>query len=273
MHRADQDISYMHGKDRGAFSHPGKERNATADAQRIQLKDLGLESAARKIVVFKEPGLFGTIQPLAHALQLSVETLTLSDETGSYRIPDELGDIEVLPTLGIAIVGSMDDADLAALTSSSGVAQVITDAVIGIPEELAQAQDGGDAVLSATPLQTLSPALARLGIGQTYGLRGDGVIVAIIDTGIDGNHPDFHGRFNPELDFKDFTATEFTTPTDDHGHGTHCAGIIGGPRAGNTGYGVAPGCRLVIGRALRRRGSFATGLLSGPGSGLAFMHM
>ena len=52
MHRADQDISYMHGKDRGAFSHPGKERNATADAQRIQLKDLGLESAARKIVVF-----------------------------------------------------------------------------------------------------------------------------------------------------------------------------------------------------------------------------
>ena len=55
--------------------------------------------------------------------------------------------------------------------------------------------------------------------------KGAGVGVAIIDSGIDGSLADFSGR---TTDFYDFTAGgRKTTPTDDYGHGTHVAGLIG----------------------------------------------
>ncbi len=66
------------------------------------------------------------------------------------------------------------------------------------------------------------------------------VIVAVIDTGIDANHPDL----KPNV-FKSATGgygydfvKNSPTPTDDHGHGTHVAGIVGAlanPKAGVSG--------------------------------------
>ncbi len=56
------------------------------------------------------------------------------------------------------------------------------------------------------------------------GYTGKGVTVALVDTGIDGTHPDLKGRIT---EFKDYVKGK-TTAYDDFGHGTHCAGIIGG---------------------------------------------
>jgi len=64
------------------------------------------------------------------------------------------------------------------------------------------------------------------------GFTGRGVPVAILDTGIDPGHPDFAGRIEAMVDFTDEGAR------DNHGHGTHVAGIVAG---GGTKYrGVAP---------------------------------
>lgn len=74
------------------------------------------------------------------------------------------------------------------------------------------------------------------------------VIVAVIDTGIDYNHPDLAANMwvNPNPTFGDVHGARFLSgngiptsgdPLDDHGHGTHVAGTIGA--VGNNGVGVA----------------------------------
>jgi subtilisin family serine protease len=59
------------------------------------------------------------------------------------------------------------------------------------------------------------------------------VTVAIIDTGVDLDHPEFSGRIVSGWDFVNNDAY----PDDDHWHGTHVAGIAGAQ--GNNGRGVA----------------------------------
>ena len=70
---------------------------------------------------------------------------------------------------------------------------------------------------------------------------GEGVKVAILDTGISLCHPDLEEAI---IDHKDFTGTFIE---DSIGHGTHCAGIVGG--RGNI-VGIAPKCQLMIGKVV-----------------------
>ncbi|NLV73315.1 MAG: S8 family peptidase [Chloroflexi bacterium] len=82
-------------------------------------------------------------------------------------------------------------------------------------------------------------------------LYGDGVRIAIVDTGIDQSHPDFQGRI---LNTHDITGE---TVQDGCGHGTHCAGIAAGSGAASKGKyrGVAPRASLLIAKVLRNDGS------------------
>lgn len=73
------------------------------------------------------------------------------------------------------------------------------------------------------------------------GNRGSGIIVAVLDTGIDSSHEDLQGKVIDSVNF-----SESGTVSDIHGHGTHIAGIIAA--ASNNGIGiagVAPDCTLL----------------------------
>jgi subtilisin family serine protease len=85
------------------------------------------------------------------------------------------------------------------------------------------------------------------------GLRGDGVKIAILDTGIDAHHADFAGRI------KAMTSFVGGDGSDDNGHGTHVAGIAAGSGAASNGRyrGVAPGADLYIAKVLDARGNGA----------------
>jgi subtilisin family serine protease len=80
---------------------------------------------------------------------------------------------------------------------------------------------------------------------DTSPFTGDGVVVSVLDTGIDPAHPAFAGV---TLVQKNFTAAG---PNDQHGHGTHCAGTIFGRDVNNRRIGVAPGVKkALIGKVL-----------------------
>jgi len=71
------------------------------------------------------------------------------------------------------------------------------------------------------------------------GLQGAGVHCYVLDTGIRTTHTDFGGRAIPTLEVlsdqpRECTGSDTSCALDNHGHGTHCAGTIGG-----ASYGVA----------------------------------
>ncbi len=70
------------------------------------------------------------------------------------------------------------------------------------------------------------------------------VLVGIIDTGIDGSHPDIAPNFNRELS-RNFVPDGDAIDVDEGGHGTHVAGIIGAPLNGVGIAGVAPNVSLI----------------------------
>ena len=87
-----------------------------------------------------------------------------------------------------------------------------------------------------SPLQYVcaSSAYAR-------GATGNGIQVAVIDTGVKASHSELDDNMVSSLTGSD-TINSDNNPDDDHGHGTHVAGIIAGERAGSnngTTHGVA----------------------------------
>lgn len=81
---------------------------------------------------------------------------------------------------------------------------------------------------------------------------GAGIKVAILDTGLDLEHPDFSGR---TIVSESFVSGE--DAQDGQGHGTHCAGTAAGGLTsdGNFRYGVASGADLYVGKVLGNNGS------------------
>lgn len=81
--------------------------------------------------------------------------------------------------------------------------------------------------------------------------RGQGIRVAVLDTGIDEDHPDLRDALEAA---RDFTGSRHG-PIDRAGHGTHVAGTIGARQNGVGLVGIAPECRLVVGKVLGDSGS------------------
>ena len=85
------------------------------------------------------------------------------------------------------------------------------------------------------------------------GYTGNGVRIALIDSGIDASHPDMKGKITGWIDL----VSNKTTPYDNFGHGSHCAGIIAGTGAASKGRykGIAPDAQLIGIKVLNKDGS------------------
>jgi subtilisin len=109
-------------------------------------------------------------------------------------------------------------------------------------EQLAESRDWGHGPLGLADL-------------HEKGITGEGVVVAVLDTGVDSSHPDLAGRI---LAVADFTRSASGT-ADRQGHGSHCAGIVLAAANGGGIIGAAPGAKLLAGKVLGDQGSGASG--------------
>jgi serine protease AprX len=82
---------------------------------------------------------------------------------------------------------------------------------------------------------------------RSFATRGNGIVWAIFDSGIDASHPHFQQHQNlvldgplRHMDFMGLETAELPQPADDYGHGTHVAGIIAGELDASKyqGYGL-----------------------------------
>ena len=77
-------------------------------------------------------------------------------------------------------------------------------------------------------------------VWDEFGVRGEGIVVGQSDTGVDVDHPELHDSYRGNAEGDDYNWFDpwgySSSPTDEHGHGTHTLGTI----LGKDAIGIAP---------------------------------
>ncbi|WP_051185055.1 S8 family serine peptidase [Desulfatiglans anilini] len=157
--------------------------------------------------------------------------------------------------------GILQERFLQALNRFSGFIRVEPNAPVSIPDPAPDAildggSMGGGAFAAAIPNDPyLTWGYTDIEADQVAYWRGEGPVVAVIDTGVDYRHPELAGRVIPGYDFHNGDAD----PMDDHGHGTHVSGIIAAAADNGEGSaGVIDSVRILAYKALGSDGSGST---------------
>jgi hypothetical protein len=162
----------------------------------------------------RTPGYFTIAVPNNGSLFETIRTFTELD-TVLFAEPSEV-------SFNSALAYVPDDLDFARLWGMRNTAQTVN----GV-------KGTADADIRATDAWTVT--------------RGDpNVIIAVIDSGADLDHPDLQPNILPrggeDWDFADLNDP---VPDDLNGHGTHVAGTVAGSDNAIGVVGVAPGCRIM----------------------------
>lgn len=182
-----------------------------------------------------------------HIILRSAHAATRDVFLGSRALPSAVESVAASMSVDVE---DIDRRSIPALTRNADVLAVAP----SIPMKLVE------------PLDSQGTAEPAAG-GSTWGVKavgadtspfsGDGIIVAVLDTGIDASHPAFAGA---EIVQKDFTGEG---NGDQHGHGTHCAGTIFGRTTEGIRIGVAPGVKkALIGKVLGAQGGSSEHIVS-----------
>lgn len=167
-----------------------------------------------------------------------------------------IGEIDNLYTSAVGgFSARLTTAQIAAISADPAVSAVLPDEPVSLGD-LTAADAAGGLHMTANPTERVQPGVRRIGARSAAlmtltgnGTREVNADVALIDTGVQRDHPDLNvvGGYN-------CTSRDHTKWDDTNGHGTHVAGIVGAldNRIGVTG--VAPGVRLWSVKVLDRNG-------------------
>ena len=154
--------------------------------------------------------------------------------------------IDGLRSRGLDVIGerSVAESGLPVVVSTAGrpvgdvVAELRDDPSVAAVEpnyvvELAETVDAA-AVAVNDPMTGDQYSLDQMRVRNAWGITtGGSNVIAVLDTGVKTNHPDFIGRLVAGYDF----VNNDTNASDDNGHGTWVTGII--VARANDGYGIA----------------------------------
>jgi subtilisin family serine protease len=152
----------------------------------------------------------------------------------------------------VYVEGTLTDAQ--ALERRADVALVRTDARVAVaPQVSAPASLDERCSSDGNPVCWNIRAIGADRVWNEFGITGQGVTVASIDTGVLGIHPALRDRYRGALGGGMYDHNYnwydpqgvFPMPVDQNGHGTHTTGTIVGSRPGGERFGVAPGARWI----------------------------
>jgi thermitase len=164
---------------------------------------------------------------------------------GNLQGDQEISRNDAIRVITLKVPVGTEAAKIARLASNPNVRFVTQDHrahALGTPNDPGYSQQYSLSITQWASAYNLNPTLG--GSSST--------VIAIVDTGIDLNHPDLATKILAGTTFVAGT----TTPQDDNGHGTHCAGIASAIT--NNGIGVAgtnPSARLLPVKVLDSAGS------------------
>lgn len=158
------------------------------------------------------------------------------------------GQVTHVFTLIPAISATLPEPAIAALSKNPNIKYIQPDYIIQL--------DPTEAAGSVQPLaQTLPWGVNRIDADLAWAItKGAGIKVGIVDTGIDRDHPDLVANIKGGYNCIKHT----TNFEDDHGHGSHCAGIAAAVDNTIGVVGVAPEAWLYGIKVLNRNGSGTT---------------
>ncbi len=257
----------------------GKLEVSAFDVMLMEAQERGDESleTGRYIITYGE-GL--QEEAATHFKSLGMRTADARDFSDQAASMEDAGDADVLvlPEIGVAVISAAAagerNAELQeAVTASDQPIEAYEPEYFAFADNLStdyirgfrRAIDALSADALLPELQDEDDVDAQV-LGATWGLAacrvpistrsGAGIRVAVLDTGMAVNHPDFVGR---QIVSQSFVGQ----PVQDlHSHGTHCIGTACGPKApvGTTPrYGVAFQSPIFVGKVLSNSGSGATG--------------
>jgi subtilisin family serine protease/uncharacterized membrane protein len=121
--------------------------------------------------------------------------------------------------------------------------------------------------VAAAATSTVEPNVSLVNAPALWdrGFRGQGVVVANMDTGVDATHPDLAAKWRGGPNsWYDPNGQHPTTPTDISGHGTQTMGVMVGGNAGGSSVGVAPDAKWIAVKIFNDRGTAtSTGIHQG----------
>jgi subtilisin family serine protease len=193
----------------------------------------------------------------------SMKTHADATQQNLLRFAGETDGIEVRERFWIAnaVLAEVntDKVDISEVTRVKGVDRAHANFKLSIPENLQQkSASAADGVQSGDYDTTYGlDQINATKVWDEYNTMGEGVGVAVLDTGVDPDHPDID--INPD-NFVEATeeGVENVDPYDSDTHGTHTSGTVVGGNASGEYIGVAPGATLYHGLVIPGGGgSFA----------------
>ena len=151
--------------------------------------------------------------------------------------------------------------------SDPGVGAIEAEEVYSIPEPSKGEREAG--------VNAVEWGIANINaddVWATHGVRGEGIVVGNIDTGVDFDHPALVGEYRGNLgsgtfdhNYNWFDGTAVCpagTPCDNNNHGTHTMGTMVGDDGGANQIGVAPNAEWIAAKGCATNSCASTSLLA-----------
>ena len=154
------------------------------------------------------------------------------------------------------------------LAAKAGVARIAADTPVELPKPAP-----GRVENSINAIEWGIAAVKADQVWSTFGVRGEGIVVANIDTGVDFDHPALVDQYRGNLgggtfdhnynwvDPSSVCGSPSLVPCDNNNHGTHTMGTMVGDDGGPNQIGVAPAARWIAAKGCESSSCSNTALL------------